>query len=124
MKKNKKTFLVLATVLIGLVVYFFGLIFEYEYPYALTIMNVQRARVQNGDLAKALIAQRLGIKQSDVHFHRCSYCANYDSQYLNGMVRVQVGTYGFAFNRKDNELYSADTTTAKMFPEMKSISRK
>lgn len=103
-----------------------GVVAECEYPYAITIFRAAHAKAANGTPAASAISQALGVQASKLDWHRCSFCANFDGELPDSMVRVQVSivprdNYVFAFDAQRGILYSADVKTASAFPEMTAV---
>jgi hypothetical protein len=102
---------------------FIGEIMEYEYPYALTILQVSNARTGTGELAADVIAQTLHVRRPQLNWHRCSFCKSFDKTLPPGMIRVQVSiisgdNHVFAFDPRSRVLYPEDDRTRGAFPMM------
>jgi len=106
------------------IVWFVGVIGEYEYPYAITVYRASHAKTATGASAASVVAKGLDARPSQLDWHRCSFCANFDLS--KSMVRVQVSVvprenYIFAFDTRRGILYPADEETAEAFPTMEVI---
>jgi hypothetical protein len=100
-----------------------GEVMEFEYPYALTILQVSKARTGTGESAADVIAQTLHVRRAQLNWHRCSFCKSFDKTLPPGMIRVQMSiipqdNYVFAFDPRSCVLYPEDDRTRGAFSMM------
>jgi hypothetical protein len=114
--------LVLAFSMIALIL-LFGEVFEFEYPYFLTLQEVRSSKTMAGSDATSIIATNLGVSTDAVDYHRCSYCKCFERSYPKGWIRVEVKlrtkkTYGLAYNPLSRVLRNADESSVTTFPAL------
>ena len=57
-------------------VWLFGMIFEFEYPYTFILMSVQSAKSVSGIAVSGIVRGDGARWPSRLHWHTCSYCAD------------------------------------------------
>ena len=112
----------LCVALLSFLVWLGGVVFEFEYPYAMTLSQVRRA-VSVGGAPVSQIMQRQGYDMSRLHWHTCSYC----NDPLRGqrniiLVRLDVAdktnSFYFAYCRPTHVLVPMMAPTAAEFPSL------
>jgi hypothetical protein len=101
----------------------FGMIFEFEYPYVLTLMSVGGATSVTGMSATEIIRANGEKWGPRLHWHTCSYCAGSCGDHKN-LICVQLEApnertrYYFAYRRDDHTLVPMTSGTATQFPKL------
>lgn len=104
-------------------VWFFGMVFEFEYPYTLTLMSVQSAKSVNGVPVSGIIKGDGAKWPSRLHWHTCSYCADSCGN-VRGLISVQLSApdnstiYHFAYSRETHSLVPLTHGTAAHYPAL------
>jgi hypothetical protein len=103
--------------------WFFGIVFEFEYPYTLTLVSVQSAKSVNGVPVSGIIKSDGAQWPPGLHWHTCSYCANSCGR-VKGLICVQVSApdnstiYHFAYSRETHTLVPLTSRTAAHYPTL------
>jgi hypothetical protein len=104
-------------------VWVFGIIFEFEYPYTFILMRVRNATTFSGAPIAAII-KALGSEWGrEIAWHTDSYCANWCGPHKN-LICVflddpdKSARYLFAYNRQTHTLVPMTVQTAARFPEI------
>ena len=104
-------------------VWLFGNIFEFEYPYTLTLVSVQSAKSVNGVPVSGIIRGDGAKWPPRLRWHTCSYCADSCGN-VKGLVCVQVSApdnstiYYFAYSRETHTLVPLTSRTAAHYPAL------
>lgn len=113
MKKAVKALVITAVVVFGIwAIWFFGDIFEFEYPYTFTLMKVRNAQSVNGIPVSQII-------KGGGHWHTCSYCADGCGD-VEGLVCVHLSGTGdyFAYSYDTHTLVPLNARTAADYPSL------
>ena len=125
LKKLKKALLIVG-ILGGCLyfVYFFGLVFDLEYPFWFVLRDVRQTRMPNGLTINEMVASRLSIPSDKVRWHMCGYCndrcglkAPFFSLQCNNLLSQEKTLY-FGFNRITKDIVPMTQYTASLFPEL------
>jgi hypothetical protein len=102
------------------VVWWFGIVLEFEYPYALTLLNAKNARSVAGVPIRRII-EASGNDWEKGRWHTCSYCAYRCGDHEN-LISVKFdapsGIWFFAYCSTTRELVPMNDSTAAQFPAM------
>ncbi len=105
------------------VVWAVGMVLEFEYPYAFTLMRVRSAVSVSGVPAEQIIRADGADWSGGLQWHTCSYCANaFGDQKNLTLVRLSAPdkktSYYFAYCRPTNVLVPLMDRTAAQFPSL------
>ncbi len=104
-------------------VWFFGMVFEFEYPYAFTLASVRNARSVYGVPVSGIIQSDGAKWPGRLQWHTCSYCADScgDVKYLTCVTLEapdRSTIYHFAYCREMHTLVPMTYGTAAHYPVM------
>jgi hypothetical protein len=104
-------------------VWLFGMIFEFEYPYTLTLRSLQNARSVNGVSVSEIIKADGAMWPPRLYWHTCSFCADWCGD-VNGLIAVTLSApdkstiYHFAYCRETRTLVPLTGRTATHYPAL------
>jgi hypothetical protein len=102
-------------------VWFFGMVCECQYPYALTLMRVQNAKSVTGVPVSEIIKGDGAKWPARLPWHTCSYCADWCGD-VKGLICVTLSApdkstiYHFAYSRETRTLVPLTGATATHYP--------
>ena len=105
------------------IVWFVGMLCEFEYPYVFTLMRVQNAVSVNGAPVSKIIKADGADWSHGLHWHACSYCAYWCGDHKN-LISLHLEapdkstTYYFAYCRTTHTLVPMTDGTAAHFPAL------
>jgi hypothetical protein len=124
MKQAIKVLALTATLIFFIwLVWLFGMVFEFEYPYTLTLTSIQNAKSVNGVAVAGIIKGDGAEWPARLHWHTCSYCADSCGN-VKGLICVQVTApdnstiYYFAYSRETQTLVPLTRRTATHYPAL------
>ena len=104
-------------------VWLFGMVFEFEYPYTFTLLSVQNAKSVNGVPVSGIIRGDGANWPPHLHWHTCSYCAD-NCGAVGGITCVELSApdnstiYHFAYSRETHTLVPLTSGTAAHYPAL------
>jgi hypothetical protein len=122
--KRAITVLVLSAFVVWLV-WWVGMVFEFEYPYTFTLMRVRSATSVSGLPAAQIIKSDSADWSGGLDWHTCSYCADAFGDHRNlTLVRLtapdkaKATFYYFAYCRQTHVIVPLMDKTAAQFPSL------
>jgi hypothetical protein len=122
MRKSKRNMVLLVVALAApLLVYCFGIIFEFEYPYWLTIRRAALASGPSGEKVSVMVDEVLR-KDTPRHWHTCGYCIHAFTNSSVCRIRLDADvtptwrvSYYFVFDPKSGIIAPSDDYTSERF---------
>ena len=105
------------------IIWFVGIVLEFEYPYTFTLMRVRNAISVNGTPVSKIIAADGADWSRGLNWHTCSYCAYWCGDHKN-LISVHLEapdkrtTYYFAYCYTTRTLVPMTDKTASHFPSL------
>jgi hypothetical protein len=110
--------------LVGLslwILWFVGIVFEFEYPYTLTLARVRQAKSADGTPISKIITADVLETDGGLRWHTCNYCAHWCGNH-NDLVSVRLeapgkrAAYHFAYSHSTRTLVPMTDAAAAQFP--------
>ena len=123
---NKTIFILGSTLLVGVltwIIWFVGIVFEFEYPYTFTLMRVRSAVSASGTPVSKIITADGADWSRGLNWHTCSYCSSWCGDYKN-LISVRLDapdkrtSYYFAYCSTTRTLVPMTDETASHFPSL------
>jgi hypothetical protein len=124
MKRTITVLVIMALMVVGIWgIWFYGIVFEYEYPYTFTLMKVRNAKSVNGVPVSQIIRGDGAKWPSAMQWHTDSYFADNCGD-APGLVCVLLRapdnstSYYFAYSYETHTLVPLTAGTASHFPSL------
>ena len=122
MRKSKRNAVLLVSLLaIPLLTYWFGIVFEFEYPYWLAIHRATLASGPSGEKVSVIVDDVLR-KDTPRHWHTCDYCIHAFTNSSVCRIRLDADvtptwkvSYYFVFDPKSGIITPSDEYTSERF---------
>jgi hypothetical protein len=110
-------------IVVAAAVYWFGLFFEFEYPFWPTLYLAEQTKTPDGSRVTDLIRIRSGSSYVHQHWHHCTFCDGVYPYAPHLAIRVtgdfdEMDFYLFDWDSSHRRLLPISVRTAKMFPEL------
>lgn len=108
---------------LAIAVYWFGLVFECEYPFWPTLWLAEQTKAPDGRRVTELIRNRSDSSFSQQHWHHCTWCDMLYPHAPHMAIQVtgdasKLDFYLFDWDSWDRRLLPISVHTAKIFPEL------